>query len=177
MGDVEIPPDESVDPPAKRVAPDFTWWDRSRCRTPMPWTSGPGAGFTTGRPWLRVGPDAATRNVEVQSADPTSVLAFYRRMIALRAATPALQVGSFRPVGSPVADVVAFMRELPGQRILVALNLGREAVTWSVPDQAGGGVWQLRLGTVAGRSLDGPLAGGTGIILAPDEALILEGAG
>ena len=55
MGDVDIPPDESVDPPAKRVGPDFAWWDRSRCRTPMPWAPGPGAGFTTGRPWLRLG--------------------------------------------------------------------------------------------------------------------------
>ena len=41
-GDVDIPPEESVDPPAARVGPDFDWWDRSRCRTPMPWTAGPG---------------------------------------------------------------------------------------------------------------------------------------
>lgn len=177
MGDVDVPPEESVDPPASRVAPDFNWWDRSRCRTPLPWSPGPGAGFTTGRPWLRLGPDAETRNVKVQSQDPTSVLAFYRRLIALRAATPALQVGSFRPVGPPGSDVVAFTRELPGQVILVALNLGRAAVSWTLPEVAERTAWQPLIGTLASRSLDGPLAGGVGIALAPDEALILEGVG
>ena len=49
--------EESVDPPAAHVGPDFDWWDRSRSRTPMPWTDGPGAGFTSGRPWLRLGSD------------------------------------------------------------------------------------------------------------------------
>ena len=53
-----------------RVSPDFPWWDRSRCRTPMPWTAEPGAGFTSGRPWLRFGPDVATRNVATEAADP-----------------------------------------------------------------------------------------------------------
>ncbi len=48
---------ESVDPPAAWVGPEFDWWDRSRSRTPMPWTDGPGAGFTSGRPWLRFGSD------------------------------------------------------------------------------------------------------------------------
>jgi len=109
--------------------------------------------------------------------DPTSILAFYRRLIALRAATPALQVGSLRPVGSPVEDVVAFTRELPGQAILVALNLGRKAVTWTLPEAAERTTWQPLLGTVAARSFDAPLARGVGILLAPDEALILEGLG
>ena len=70
MGDVAIPPEESVDPPARRASPDFPWWDRSQARTPMPWTGGPGAGFTTGRPWQRIAPDAVTRNVAAQLADP-----------------------------------------------------------------------------------------------------------
>ena len=56
----------------------------------------PGAGFTTGRPWLRFGPDADTRNVAAQAADPSSVLSLYRRLIALRATSQALQVGTLR---------------------------------------------------------------------------------
>jgi alpha-glucosidase len=175
IGDVDVPPEESVDPPATRVTPDFHWWDRSRCRTPMPWSSGPGAGFTTGRSWLRLGPDAATRNVEMQSRDPNSVLAFYRRLIALRASTPALQVGSFRPVGAPVGDVVAFLRETSDQAVLVGLNLARGAVDWTLPEGPHWTAWQPLLGTVATRSVDGPLAGGVELVLAPDEALILEG--
>ena len=60
MGDVAVPAAESVDPAARHVSADFHWWDRSQSRTPMPWTAGHGAGFTTGRPWLRLGPDAAS---------------------------------------------------------------------------------------------------------------------
>jgi alpha-glucosidase len=175
MGDVDIPPEESVDPPAIRDAADFTWWDRSRCRTPMPWSPGPGGGFTSGKPWLRLGPDAETRNVETQSQDPESVLAFYRRLIALRASTPALQVGTFVPAGPPVGDLVEYMREVPGQTILVALNLGRTAVDWTLPERSEWAAWQPCLGTVATRSLDEPLAGGTTVVLAADEAIILEG--
>jgi alpha-glucosidase len=177
MGDVEIPPEESVDPPATRVAPDFVWWDRSRCRTPMPWTPGPGGGFTHGHPWLRLGPDAGTRNVESQARDPDSVLAFYRRLIALRAATPALQVGAFVPVGHPVGDVVEYLREVPGQTILVVLNLGRAAVEWTLPEGTEWAAWQPRLATLGSRSLHEPFASGASLVLAPDEALILEGLG
>ncbi len=111
MQDVDIPPEESVDPPASHVGPDFAWWDRSRCRTPMPWAPGPGAGFTTGRPWLRFGPDVSTRNVETQRGDPGSVLSFYRRLIALRAAMPALQDGALRIQDGQEVGVVAYTRE------------------------------------------------------------------
>ena len=64
-GDVDIAPADSLDPPASRVAPGFEWWDRSRCRTPMPWTAGPGAGFSD-RPALaaaRAGRRDAQRRV------------------------------------------------------------------------------------------------------------------
>ena len=96
MGDVDVPPEESIDEPARHVSPDFPWWDRSHCRTPMPWTPEPGAGFTTGTPWLRFGPDVETRNVAAQGADPDSVLAAYRRILAVRRTLPALQVGALR---------------------------------------------------------------------------------
>ena len=65
MIDVAIPTDEIVDPPARLGRPRFPWWNRDQCRTPMPWTAGPGAGFTTGRPWIRIGeesPSATSRS-------------------------------------------------------------------------------------------------------------------
>jgi alpha-glucosidase len=177
MGDVDIPSDEGVDPPAKRVGPGFAWWDRSRCRTPMPWAPGPGAGFTTGRPWLRLGPDAQTRNVALQRQDPGSVLSLYRRLIALRAATPALQVGSLRIQPAETAGVVAYSREIDHQVILIALNLGRARVAWRLPEAPGAGAWRLLLTTAGTEDVREPSAGGSTMMLAPDEAVILEGIG
>jgi alpha-glucosidase len=175
MQDVDIPPDESVDPPASHVGPDFAWWDRSRCRTPMPWTPGPGAGFTTGRPWLRLGPDVATRNVAIQGADPGSVLSFYRRLIALRAATPALQLGALQIQDGPGVGVVAYTREFAGQVALVALNIGRDPVTWRLPDAAGHGGWRALLSTAATEPSGERLAAGSTIVLATDGAVVFEG--
>ncbi|HEX5015577.1 MAG TPA: alpha-glucosidase [Candidatus Limnocylindrales bacterium] len=120
MVDVPIPNDEIVDPPARLASPEFPWWNRDQSRTPMPWTGGRGAGFTTGRPWIRIGADPGGRNVEAQEADPESVLSAYRRLLAARRATPALRRGSFETldVGSP--DVFAW-RRVAGDSVAVVL--------------------------------------------------------
>ena len=174
MRDVDIPPEESVDTPALWVGPEFQWWDRSYCRTPMPWTDGPNAGFTMGRPWLRLGPDTDARNVRTQAAEPGSILALYRRLIRLRAATPALQVGTFRLLDSADPDVVSFLRETAGQTILVALNLGREPTMWHVPPPPGGSGWRLLAGTSAAPPAIERLPGGHELELSSDEGLVFE---
>jgi alpha-glucosidase len=174
LGDVDIPPAESVDPPAARVGPDFHWWDRSRCRMPMPWAPGAGAGFTTGQPWLRLSPDVASRNVEVERADPNSVLSFYRRLIALRAVTPALQVGSLRLLPDEGAGVVAYTRETVDQIVVVAINPGDESATLALPDLPGIGGWQVALTTIGPDTPSTMLEPGSTTILGANEALILE---
>ena len=116
----------------------------------------------------------ATRNVAAQRADPGSVLALYRRLIALRAATPALQVGdlSLEPDGDD--DIVAYRRTAADSIVLVVLNVGRTAAAWRLPDVPGRTGWQPRLRTGAGSGGDAPLASGTAIGIEPDEAWILE---
>jgi len=128
LRDVEVPVDEIIDPPARRalVDPDFAWWNRDLCRSPMPWSGGPGLGFTTGRPWLRFGDDADTRNVATQAADPGSVLSTYRRLIALRRTREALRSGTLRLVDTGTPDVLAWYREAPGERLLVVVNFADE---------------------------------------------------
>ena len=78
-----IAPEEFQDPQGKNVG-----ISRDPQRTPMQWSSAPGAGFTTGRPWLPLGIDYADQNVEQQRGDPTSMLSLYRRLIALRRQSP-----------------------------------------------------------------------------------------
>src|SRR3954452_19791017 len=169
MPDVDIPRDEIVDPPALRAGPDFPWYDRSRCRTPMQWRPGPGAGFTTGRPWLRLAPDADTRNVERHAADPDSVLATYRRILAFRRTSPALRTGSMRRVESGDRDVLAWTRGAGDERLLVLVNFVGETRRVDVRAAAGDG-WTARVGTQrepAVVAADGVLT------LRPDEAVIL----
>ena len=147
MGDVDVPPDESIDAPAARVAPDFPWWDRSRSRTPMPWAGGPGAGFTTGTPWLRLGPDVDERNVAAQAADPGSVLACYRRVIAARRELPTLGDGTLALVRTDDPDVLAFRRRGSREDVLVVTAFAGAGATVRLPRAPGGGGWRPVVGS------------------------------
>jgi alpha-glucosidase len=110
MTDVPIPPERVVDV-----------HDRDGCRTPMQWDASRNAGFTTGEPWLPIAADADRVNVAAQSADPRSLLSFYRRLLATRRASNALRLGSYRSLPSP-SGVYAYEREADGERVYVALN-------------------------------------------------------
>jgi alpha-glucosidase len=184
LQDVEIPANESVDPPAHRfTSADFSWWDRSRCRTPMPWRPGPNAGFTTGQPWLRLNADADTRNVAVALADPDSVLNTVRRLIALRASSPALQAGVLRLMPDTGDEVVAYVREAGDHAALVAVDVSRSAGSWAIPAEAGPGPWRVALRTHDGGS-DGTAHGsptelrpGNVLELAADEGVVLVRTG
>ncbi|MFI5273945.1 MAG: alpha-amylase family glycosyl hydrolase [Ktedonobacterales bacterium] len=120
MADVPIPPERIVDPPGL-LDPAVS---RDPARTPMQWDSSPCANFTTGQPWLPLATNYPLVNVAAERADPRSVLALVRRLLALRRASAALALGSYRALAMPSADVLAYVREAPGERLLVALNFG-----------------------------------------------------
>jgi alpha-glucosidase len=170
MTDVDIQRDEIVDPPALRAGPDFPWYDRSRCRTPMQWRPGLGAGFTSGRPWLRLAPDADRRNVAVQAGDPDSVFAAYHRLLAFREGAAALRTGTMERLASGDPDVLAWTRTGGGQRLLVLVSFVGEPRRIVVAG-LGGDRWTARVGThrePAAVGADGSVR------LRADEAVILE---
>jgi glycosidase len=94
-----------------------------RLRTPMHWTRGRAAGFTTGAAWEPLQPDSATANVAVQNADRGSLLNHYRRLIHLRASNRALGAGDFLQVQSSDSAVAAFLRRDGARAVLVVANL------------------------------------------------------
>ena len=68
---------------------------RDNARTPVQWTPGPHAGFTTGEPWLPVNPNHTEINAEAERANPDSVFHHYRRLIELRHELPVIADGDF----------------------------------------------------------------------------------
>jgi alpha-glucosidase len=103
---------------------------RDPCRTPMPWDGTPGAGFSPAgseAPWLPLHPEAPTRNVEAQRADPTSLWHWYRNLLALRRAETALHGGDHRWLQDGAGNVLGFARAAPGRTLEVWLNFGRRA--------------------------------------------------
>ena len=98
-------------------------------RNPMPWTGGRNAGFTAAaQPWEPLQPGHEKRNVAAQDADPGSLLAHYRRLVRLRQAEPALAAGEVRSVETGRADVIAWERSAPGQRLTLIANLSTQAI-------------------------------------------------
>ena len=88
-------------------------------------------GFTTGRAWRPFSAGRAQANVEWQADSPSSLLSLYRRLIHLRASSPALRNGSMAVLdaGEGNRQLLAFVREAGGERVLVVHNLGLTAVT------------------------------------------------
>jgi alpha-glucosidase len=167
MTDVPIPPDEIVDPPARLAGPSFPWWNRDQCRTPMAWSAERGAGFTTGRAWLRIGPDVARHNVAAESADPASVLATYRRLLAARREITALRRGTYETIDTGVPDVFAWRRLAGDSRAVVAVNFANEERRIRIP-----GPDAAR--ACAGTHLDPPSPDAGGLLmLRPFEGVIL----
>lgn len=135
----------------------------------MQWDGGPGAGFTTHpKPWLPLAPDFRQVNAACESADPSSILAFYRRMIWLRKTCPALLGGTYRCREDVPGDCLVYLRESPGQQLLVALNF--TASSRNVP-LANGLDAPLVISTDEGREL-GATRGV--LILGPNEGCIVE---
>lgn len=96
-----------------------------RIRTPLAWSrTAPHAGFSTGTPWQSLGDDSLSANIDAQQHDSTSMLSLYRRLIALRAASPALASGALVPLASDNAAVLAYLRQRDNETVLVIANLG-----------------------------------------------------
>jgi alpha-glucosidase len=138
LDQVEIGFDDLRDPEA--IANWPMTLSRDGARTPMPWARDEvGAGFTTGKPWLPLGVTNRARAVDVQQADPDSLLNLTRRLIAFRADSAALSIGTMRVIEASEM-LLAFERGAAGERLLCVFNMGGAATDFQPP---GGSRWRI----------------------------------
>jgi alpha-glucosidase len=168
MRDVAIPPRLVHDPFECNVPGRGLGRDPER--TPMQWSAAAQAGFTPGEPWLPLAPDYRDVNVAAQRDDAKSTLTLYRRLIALRRAEPALEVGRFELVETQ-GEVLAYIRRSRrGESdFLIALNL--DARPRRVPLRATDRGGAIALSTHLDRAGE-PVGGG--IELRGDEGVIVR---
>lgn len=100
---------------------------RDHGRLPMQWDDSPHAGFTApdAKPWMTVNGDYHGWNVAAQLDDPDSVMAFWKKMIALRKEYKELFVyGAYRPLDEEQTGemVLGYVRETRGETAVVLLN-------------------------------------------------------
>ena len=102
---------------------------RDNTRTPFQWNDGPEAGFTTGKPWLRVNPNYRRINAAAQEKRDDSVLSFYKELIRLRKEErleEAAVYGKTEPVLTEERDIMAYFRRGQGCDLLVIGNFRSE---------------------------------------------------
>lgn len=108
---------------------------RDHARTPMQWTDGENAGFSTARPWMIVNPNYREINVKDSEEREDSLLNFYRKAIAYRKGKDVIIKGDFSLVRPKDKDVFAYIREHEGKRLLVIANYKNKRVKFRLPDE------------------------------------------
>lgn len=109
------------DPLSRRTWP-IRKFCRDMARTPMQWDDSENAGFSASKPWLPVNKGYMNNNVIAQSKNENSLLNFYKKLIWLRKVHPPLQSGSIKFFPEYLPDILMFMREENGEKILIILN-------------------------------------------------------
>ncbi|AYC28588.1 glycoside hydrolase family 13 protein [Paenisporosarcina cavernae] len=108
-------------------------WDSSRdnSRTPMQWTAEENAGFTSGSPWIGVNPNYTELNVQTQQSDPTSILSFYKKMIAIRKSADVFVYGTYDLLLEDDPQIFAYTRTLGTERVLIVTNLSEHQAVYA----------------------------------------------
>jgi len=146
--------------------------DRNSVRTPMQWSSGVNAGFSTADPerlWLPLVQNAVfgyqAVNVESQQRNPTSLLNWLRRLIEVRKQARIFGRGSIEFLKPDNHRVLAFTRTLGRETILVVSNLAGTAqavdldlsrLAGAIPIEMFGGSIFPRIGTAPYVMMMGP---------------------
>jgi alpha-glucosidase len=101
-------------------------------RTPMQWSAGTDAGFSTAAStWLPVAPNYSSVNVATETGNPASLLSYYRNLIHLRKQNAALRDGDLRIIDDNNPDVFSFVRTANGVTVLVSMNFSSSPKTVS----------------------------------------------
>ena len=106
---------------------------RDHARTPMQWTAGDNAGFSTAEPWMTLNPNYKEINVEDSEKRSDSLLNFYRKALAYRKGKDVVINGDFRLVCPRSKDIFAYIREREGKRLFVVVNFKNKQVNFKLP--------------------------------------------
>jgi oligo-1,6-glucosidase len=137
---------------------------RDNGRTPFQWDNTINAGFTKGKPWLKVNPDYTSVNVAVEEKDANSCLNYFKRAVQLRKQNKVLVYGKYVLLDKDNPDVYVYTRELNGKKLLVALNFTKNNASFKTKFDLSNA--KVLLGNYAAGSHNGQLK--------PYEAIVYE---
>ncbi|WP_341636555.1 alpha,alpha-phosphotrehalase [Staphylococcus casei] len=101
---------------------------RDNARTPVQWTDGAQAGFTSGESWIDIPKNFDKINVEAAIQDEQSILQTYRRLIQLRHEYDIITYGSVEPLYMNHETLFVYKRHLNDETWLIIANFSNEPV-------------------------------------------------
>lgn len=116
---------------ALKIANDH---NRDKSRSPMQWDATANAGFSVGKPWIKIHPDYITANVAASMPDQQSILNQYKKLIALRNNELVLQYGQYTDLNFK-KDMITYTRSLGIEQITVVINFGKSS-KYAIPAKA-----------------------------------------
>ena len=132
-----VSPKEAIDTLAPR--------SRDNARTPYQWDSTANAGFSTGKPWIKVNPKYTKINLEADLADENSIFAFYKELTKMRREDPAIIDGDLKFLLEDDENMIVYLRKCARQSLLVVANYSPNTVSWDIPDEIKAHSWERRL--------------------------------
>ncbi len=106
---------------------------RDNSRTPMQWSNDFNAGFTTGKPWMKVNQNFRYINVDLALEDPKSIYHYYKKLIHLRKTNKVLVYGSYDLILEKHDQIYAYTRTLKNEKILIMTNLFPQETKFVLP--------------------------------------------
>ena len=107
---------------------------RDNSRTPMQWDDSENAGFTTGKPWLKVADNYKTINVK-NELENGRIFPYYQALIRLRKEYEIIASGAYRGLLLEHPQIMAYVRELDKQQLLVMSNFYGETISLELPEE------------------------------------------
>lgn len=107
---------------------------RDNARTPVQWTGGENAGFTTGKPWFYINPNYKEVNAENEMSDPNSLLNFYKKLIRFRKENEIVLKGDYKEYYANSKDLYVYERTYNNQRMLVICSFTEKGVAFEAPE-------------------------------------------
>lgn len=144
---------------------------RDNARSPYQWNAQENAGFTSGKPWLKVNPSYKEINLEADRASEKSVFAYYQALINMRADCPAVIDGDLKFYMEDSDSVIAYTRSCARERLLVIANFSDEETDFTLPNELESLKFDILLTNYKGRS---PIEKG---LLLPWECAVYEVVG
>lgn len=127
-----------------KVTPEQFWKfigfiGRDNARTPMQWDNTNQAGFTTGKPWIKLNPNYPDINAKEQLENPDSVFHYYQKLIQLRKAHEIIVYGDYVLLLPEDESLFIYQRTLGSQKLFVACNFSDQKLQCEVPEAFAGG--------------------------------------